>query len=237
MADYSKQSVFQPLIPKRLLTAEDWRVIEAFGITIAASPTDMDRVYLYSDNWNSVGYLDSDDGKDETLELDEDDLFACLQAIIRRSNGELIWISQECSYTASEMAPDGFGGSAVFITATDVQYISTSLWLVTRIAEAKSIDTRQQTGNTKASAPLSEKPLLCIVLEGGLVQAVVADRPDALPCECMVIDYDTEGSDPVDILAVLQNNGKAVEAFGHIVPIAVSGIELQPVLEQLTLKR
>lgn len=159
MADYSKQSVFQPLIPKRLLTAEDWRVIEAFGITIATSPTDMDRVYLYSDNWNSVGYLDSDDGKGETLELAEDDLFACLQAIIRRSNGELTWISQECSYTASEMVPDGFGGSALFITAIDVQYISTSQWLEERIGEAETGDTGPHTDDSEASVPYDKKLL------------------------------------------------------------------------------
>lgn len=159
MADYFKQSVFQPLIPKRLLAAEDWRVIEAFGITIATSPTDMDRVYLYSDNWNSVGYLDSDDGKGETLELAEDDLFACLQAIIRRSNGELTWISQECSYTASEMVPDGFGGSALFITAIDVQYISTSQWLEERIGETETGDTGPHTDDSEASVPYDKKML------------------------------------------------------------------------------
>ena len=196
MADYYKHSVFQPLIPKRLLTPEDWCVIEAFGITIAASPADMNNVYLYSHDWNTVGHLDPEDGDGESLELDEEDLFACLQAIIRRSNGELIWISQECAYTGSEMVPDGFGGSAIFITADDVQYVSTSGWLEKRIGEADAGDTDPQAEDPEASMSQDEKPLLCIVLEGGLVQGVVSDQPEAISCECMVIDYDTEGADP-----------------------------------------
>lgn len=153
MADFFKHSVFQPFIPKHLLTLEDCRVIEAFRIAIDASPIGMDSVYLNSDEWNGVGYLDPDDGEGETLVLDEDDLIACLQTIIRRSKGELTWISQECAYTCSEMVPDGFGGSAIFITADDVRYVSTSEWLEKRIEEAISCGTNPQTDDPEASAP------------------------------------------------------------------------------------
>lgn len=234
MAEYSKQSVFQPFIPQRLLTPEDRCVIKAFGITITVSPTDMDNVYLFSDTWSVDGVLESTDGKKESLQLNEGDLFACLQAIIRRSKGELTWISQECAYTCSQHSPDGFGGSAVFITAHDVQYTSTSHWLEQRIGEAEGGDTGPYTDDPEASAPQDDNLLLCVVLEGGVVKDVVSDKPEAFSgCECMVIDYDTGDYDPEDVFIVPQGGGKVSTAVGRIEPIALSGIELQPVWAQL----
>jgi hypothetical protein len=57
------------------------------------------------------------------------------------------------------MVPDGFGGSALFITAIDVQYISTSQWLEERIGEAETGDTGPHTDDSEASVPYDKKLL------------------------------------------------------------------------------
>jgi hypothetical protein len=46
-------------------------------------------------------------------------------------------------------------------------------------------------------------PRVVIVMDGGLVQEVIADQP----LEVTVIDYDAEGSDPEDLRKVPQGNG------------------------------
>ena len=64
---------------------------------------------------------------------------------------------------------------------------------------------------------------LAIVIEGGLVQAVVADRPDAAPAVA-VIDYDIEGSEPEDLRHITQSDGSKVTALvvEHCVePVAI----------------
>jgi hypothetical protein len=143
MADNQSQAIFQPFIPKRLINDEDRRLIEAFGISIV--PHGEEQVYLYADDWATTGHVEND-GKESTLS--EDDLYGCLQEIIRRSNGELTWMSRETAYTSSEMNPDGFGGSAIFITADEVQYFGTSSWLEQKIEEL----------DARAAEPLAGEP-------------------------------------------------------------------------------
>ena len=135
MADYLSQGAFQPSLPRHLLADEDRRLIEAFGISI--EPDGEDKLVLFADDWCTSGVIAADDPKDD-LELAEDDLYSCLQGIIRRANGELTWISRETAYTCTRNRPDGFGGSAVFITANEVQIIGTSSWLEQRIHEAET---------------------------------------------------------------------------------------------------
>jgi hypothetical protein len=134
MADYISQGAFQPSIPKHLITEEDLKVFNAFGLTI--TPDGEDKMSLFADDWCTAGYVENDDGKES--ELSEDDLYACLQGIIRRSNGELPWISKETAYTCTRNLSDGFGGSAAFVTADDVQFFGTSSWLEQRIHEAET---------------------------------------------------------------------------------------------------
>jgi ribosomal protein L37AE/L43A len=136
MPDYMNQSVFQPSIPKHLMNDEDRRYLEAFSITF--EPDGEDKFYLYADTWCCSAYLDSKEPGGKEIELNEDDLFARFQEIIRRSNGELPWISKESAYTCSEMRSEGFGGGAVFITATDIKYCFTGQWLEERIKEAET---------------------------------------------------------------------------------------------------
>ncbi|MGE4410435.1 MAG: hypothetical protein AB7D33_07690 [Sphingobium sp.] len=47
-----------------------------------------------------------------------------------------------------------------------------------------------------------------IELDGGLVQAIIADRPITV----RVVDYDVEGADPDDLLLVSRDNGDSVPA-------------------------
>lgn len=53
---------------------------------------------------------------------------------------------------------------------------------------------------------------LVVVIEGGLVQAVVADRPDVAPAVA-VIDYDTEGFEPEDLRHITQSDGSRAKAL------------------------
>lgn len=53
---------------------------------------------------------------------------------------------------------------------------------------------------------------LVVVIEGGLVQAVVTDRPDTAPAVA-VIDYDTEGFEPEDLRHITQSDGSKAKAL------------------------
>ena len=145
MTDYLSQSIFQPSIPSHLITDDDRRFFEAFSISI--DPDGDDKVYLYADDWCTAGVLPGEEPKDD-IELSEDDLYDRFQEIIRRSNGALPWILKESSYSWSRMRPDGYGGSAVFITVDDVQFCSTSSWLEQRKHEAETGDIGPETDDS-----------------------------------------------------------------------------------------
>jgi len=136
MSNNYAQSTFAPQIPKHLISNEDRLVLEAFNVTL--EPVGEDRLYLYAGESCTSALLDLADGG--IKEMDEDDLHALLQKIIRRSNGEITWISQETAFTNDKMRADEFGGAAVFITADDVQWTGTSSWLQQRIAEVETGD-------------------------------------------------------------------------------------------------
>jgi len=227
MADYMNQSVFQPSIPKHLINDEDRRIIEAFSITF--EPDGEDKFYLYANEWCCNGYLNSEEPDGEEVELTEDDLLNRFQEIIRRSNGELPWISKESAYTCSRMRPDGFGGGAVFITTDDIQYSFTGQWLEERISETETGDIGPQT-----EAPPPSKPIVGIVLEGGLVQSIVSNAPEQIPeMDVIILDYDVEGLEEECLLNVLQSSGEIAHAVGHIENITESGIDLGMVLNQM----
>lgn len=227
MADYMNQSVFQPSIPKHLINDEDRRIIEAFSITFETD--DEDKFYLYADEWCCNGYLNLEEPGGEEVELTEDDLFSRFQEIIRRSNGELPWISKESAYTCSRMRPDGFGGGAVFITADDIQYSFTGQWLEERISET-------ETGNIGPGTddPPLAKPIVGVILEGGLVQSIVSNAPEQIPdMDVIIFDYDVEGFEEECLLKVPQSCGEIAHAVGHIEKITESGINLGMVLNQM----
>jgi len=227
MADYMNHAVFQPSIPKHLINDEDRRIIEAFSIIFETDGED--KFYLYAEEWCCNGFLNSDEPEGKEIELGEDELFARLQEIICRSNGELSWISKESAYTCSRMRPDGFGGGAVFITADDIQYCFTGQWLEERICEVESGDTGPRTDD-----PPSLKPIVGVVIEGGLVQCVVSNAPELIPdMDVIILDYDVQGCEEDELLKVPQSSGNIAHAVGHIEKITESGIDLGMVLNQM----
>jgi len=53
---------------------------------------------------------------------------------------------------------------------------------------------------------------LAVVMEGGLVQAVIADRPEAAPAVA-VIDYDTDGYESEELCSITQSDGSQSQAL------------------------
>lgn len=52
-----------------------------------------------------------------------------------------------------------------------------------------------------------------IVLNGGLVQAVIADDPEMIGVGFDIIDYDTEGASEENLRDVSQNDGLVAKAY------------------------
>lgn len=77
---------------------------------------------------------------------------------------------------------------------------------------------------------------LAVVMEGGLVQAVVSNT--ALPdLNVLVIDYDTEGSNPENQVSVPQADGSSATAWSCCYDIEAATIDLAVVVRQLTQAR
>lgn len=53
---------------------------------------------------------------------------------------------------------------------------------------------------------------LAVVLEGGIVQSVIADRPEAAPAVA-IVDYDTEGQPTEDLCDITQSDGSRSKAY------------------------
>jgi len=73
---------------------------------------------------------------------------------------------------------------------------------------------------------------LAVVMEGGLVQAVIADQPEAAP-DVLVIDYDTDGFPAEDLCRITQLGSS--QSMALVVPhcVEVSEIDLSGVFQQL----
>lgn len=133
MTNYSTISVIQPELPKKLCSEAEIEFLTMYGFDAFLSENS-DKIYFSAKEYQATGY------DEEDVEHDEDELDTLLQAIIKSSNGEIPWITIESAFICDKLHPDGFGGSAIFITAHDVRYISTSGWIEQHIAEFETGD-------------------------------------------------------------------------------------------------
>jgi hypothetical protein len=79
-----------------------------------------------------------------------------------------------------------------------------------------------------------QTPILAVLLEGGLVQAVVSDQPQAFPqLEVMVIDYDSMDSGKDELEMVPQADGSIKDAYCRLDTLEPATVDLKCVLEQL----
>lgn len=80
-------------------------------------------------------------------------------------------------------------------------------------------------------------PRLAIVIEGGVISAVVTDSDRFEGCKVLVIDYDVEGADPDDVVAIFQTQwGRMADAHARVAKIERATIELQHVVEGMQVR-
>lgn len=91
--------------------------------------------------------------------------------------------------------------------------------------------TLEQTGNndinTKPS-PADTDGNIAIILEGGLVQDVVATDPQLVGRNVQIIDYDVDDADPDESTVITGHNGRSYEAYTHTTNIESPRIQLPP---------
>ncbi|WP_224962785.1 hypothetical protein [Geomonas subterranea] len=78
-------------------------------------------------------------------------------------------------------------------------------------------------------------PKVAVVLEGGLVQSIVSNRPGEVDATFMVVDYDTKHvDDDSDLFEVQQGDGTFAKAFARSEQVCQSGINLDSLLADLS---
>lgn len=156
MAKIYAQGTFEPEIPFHLFTKNDLDLLEALGVSVDNGGDD-GLALLYNENYCTTGFLVVDGEKNEVR---EDDLYKMLQEVINRSNGEINFITHEQAYTCDKMWKGEFGGSAVIITADDIQYDGTSAWLQRRIDEVETGDFGPDTDDTPTAPPATSEEIV-----------------------------------------------------------------------------
>lgn len=72
-----------------------------------------------------------------------------------------------------------------------------------------------------------QKPRRIVVaLEGGLVTAIVTDCPELKGIDVFVVDYDTEGCDPDELVSIVQGDGSSVDARAYADGIETARIDV-----------
>lgn len=72
---------------------------------------------------------------------------------------------------------------------------------------------------------------LAVVLEGGIVQAVIADQPDVAP-DVAVVDYDTDGYESEELRHITQSDGSQSKALVVEHYVEPAGIKLDEVFQE-----
>lgn len=75
--------------------------------------------------------------------------------------------------------------------------------------------------------------MIAVVLEGGLVSAIISDDLNLHGQNVLVIDYDTDDNDPAECEAVKQSSGDVSDAYCHFEEICSPDIDLHDVAKQV----
>jgi hypothetical protein len=86
-------------------------------------------------------------------------------------------------------------------------------------------------GDKDCHSPRKGCERLVVVIEGGLVQTVVADRPEAAPVVA-VIDYEAEGFEPEDLRHIAQSDGSKAKALVVEQCVESATIDLDEVFQE-----
>ena len=78
--------------------------------------------------------------------------------------------------------------------------------------EAYQAALRATGSSSDASNPSPACERLVVVMEGGIVQAVIANQPDTAP-DIAVVDYDIDGQAPEDLCDITQSDGSRSKAY------------------------
>lgn len=142
-------------IPKKLLTKFDLAIFKAFRIDLSNFSSMPDHYLLSSDTsviidpmitrpFSKDELVDCEPAianflgacSDDVINLYKDNLFTCLQSIIRRSQGDIPCLMMRV------VDEGAIRGEAYFITVDDVQHISLNGWLTARFNELKLATTK-----------------------------------------------------------------------------------------------
>lgn len=115
MANYYTQLVVQPEIPAQLLDEALRDRLEQCGLNCDHDQRE-DTYYIYS-----MEHASDDDAGIAFEEV--------LQEVVTNASGKLPRLTIEAALVCSKPRPDGFGGFAMVITASNIKYMSTSLWI------------------------------------------------------------------------------------------------------------
>jgi len=97
--------------------------------------------------------------------------------------------------------------------------------------EAYQAALRATGSSSGASNPSPACERLVVVMEGGIVQAVIADHPDTAP-DVAVIDYDTDGYEPDELRPITQSDGSQSLALVIEHFVEPAGINLDEVFQE-----
>lgn len=77
-----------------------------------------------------------------------------------------------------------------------------------------------------------DPPQVAVVLEGGVVQSIVSDRPDEVNADVVIIDYDTDGMEDEYKSYVRQDSGTYAEANVYSLGVGKAAIGLDDIVDE-----
>jgi hypothetical protein len=158
--------------------------------------------------------FEEDDGQALAWECLAVSTFRTKDASVRSLNTRTLAL-QACRAMVSAYAQGGEGGSVGWEDLDHVHALA-----------CEALALMEEPASPPASGlPSKPLPRLAVMVEGGIVQAVVSDS--ALALDVAVVDYDAEGGG--EIIAVPQADGGVAEAVVSFCQVELAGIDLDAV--------